>query len=236
MRKLYERLSSLTPLLQGKQINYLPMMVGALKEQGVEEETVKDLVESFIQTMPVGDLGEKLYPKSSFDSYYIHKTNYYLGQLKQRSFDQIFQDLIKQPGDLGKTFEFAGIVRLHYALKSENELSLAEALALFDLSMEKVSIDVKEKVSYEDIKDDVCKTYKDHPSRQHMIALMSLFALEDLSTYMDDKEKIFTRFYHLVKNNQDTPQEVLTYEDLKRKNIKDLDRPLYMVAYDLIKC
>ena len=236
MRKLYERLSSLTPLLQGKQINYLPMMVGALKEQGVEEEVVKDLVESFIQTMPVGDLGEKLYPKSKFDSYYIHKTNYYLGQLKRRSFDRIFQDLLKEPGDLGRTFEFAGIVRLHYALKSENELSLAEALALFDLSIEKVSVDVEETLSFDDVKEDLCKTYKEHPSRNHMIALMSVFALGELTTYMKEKEKIFARFYHLVKNMQETPLEVLSYEELKSGDIRDLDRPLCMVAYDLINC
>lgn len=235
MRKLYERLSSLTPLLQGKQINYLPMMVGALKHQGVKEETIKDLVNLFLKKMPVGDLGEKLYPKSTFDEYYIHKTNYYLGQLKQRPFDKVLANLMDKPGDLGVSYDFAGILRLYYALLSENELSIAEALALLDLSIEQAKEPSRNR-SFLEIKSDLEKNYKETQSKEYLLGLLALLALKEMAIYLPDFTSVINRLHEQVtflKNPKNI--RFLSIKEIKEADMVSLDEPLLMIAYDLLK-
>ncbi|MGS0972221.1 MAG: hypothetical protein ACVCEJ_03130 [Candidatus Izemoplasmataceae bacterium] len=235
MSKLYERLSSLTPLLQGKQVNYLPMMVGALKNEGIDESRIKELVDNFIKKMPVGDLGEKLYPKSMFDEYYIHKTNFYLGQLRVKSFDVLFHQILDTEHDLSASYEFAGLLRLMYALRSEEELPLAEALAFFDLSAMKKQVEIEENLSFDELKEILTKNYEERPSRKNLVILMNLLTLARLKSYLPNFEEVLERYF-IVSSDVPLESENLypSLTEIKEAKIDSFDDMLLMIMHDLL--
>ena len=235
MSKIYERLSSLTPLLQGKQVNYLPAMVGALRRQGIEDKDIQKLVESFMKIMPVGDLGEKLYPKSIFDEYYIHKTNFYLGQLRTKSFEELFNLILQEENDMGATYEFAGLLRVMYALQSEEELVIAEALAFFDLSTLKKQLEDPRTISIEKTLKDMKNRYDETPSRTNLVVLMNLLAIENLASYIHNLDDVLSRYVTYAKDiPEESDIEYPTLEEIMKQDVRSFDDPLLMIMYDLL--
>jgi|GEM_PF-2642356 len=235
MKKLYERLSSLTPLLQGKEVNYLPMMVGALKDQELDDEMIEVIIESYMNKIPVGDLGENMYPKSIFDEYYIHKTNFYLGQLKKKPFEDLFHELMKENHDLGTTYEFAGILRIFYAVKSEDELMLAEALAFFDLSAMKKTFDDVVIIDDETLLNNIKEQYSKKPSKKYLIGLNTLLALKELKYYFMHYEEVVSRFALLFDELPLNEDDYPSIEEIKERNITTFEDPHIIILKDLLQ-
>lgn len=134
MKKLLERFSTLAPTYNVGLTNHLPMMIIALNELGVHVRDIEHIAENYVSKKQIPDLHDDQYIRTPDDEEYIHLVNSYIIAINKNGIDSVVESFLDCHKYLLSSALFHGLIRLYYALKTEDTLQIAQALAYFNMS------------------------------------------------------------------------------------------------------
>ena len=146
---IYQKYEALSPIYQGGLTNHLPMVLVALKELGLKDEIIIEKLDNYREQKWLFDLTDSNTPIDDFNQEYINRTGYNLGSLNHKGEDIVIGEFInKNKYAIGSSL-FHGLIRLAYAKQVHHHLMIAQAIAYFEISVEKTEV----KAIYIDEKD-----------------------------------------------------------------------------------
>lgn len=130
---LLKRFSTLSPIYQGELTNHLPMLIIALESLGVANSSIKTIAEEYVTDKSISDLHSQLtaLPITPFEKKYISLTNTFLNVINDSGLEVTLTNFFKQNQFSLASGLFHGLIRLYYAILSENDLQIAQALSYF---------------------------------------------------------------------------------------------------------
>jgi hypothetical protein len=152
---LYRRYEALSPIYQGGLTNHLPMVLNALRELGIDDDIIISKLDAYRDSKGLYDLTDSNVPIDSFNQTYINRTGFYLGELNHKGEDIVIGEFINANKFGISSVLFHGLIRLAYAKKVHHPLMIAQSLAYFEITSEKVEI----KAHYES-SEEFTKSYK----------------------------------------------------------------------------
>lgn len=131
--KLLEAYQSLSPVFPNWNTNHLPMMLIALKQLHAPVSLIEESATRYLREKPIADLSDKYHTLSPFDEQYINKTNMYHIQLNEIGRAAVLTEFFTVAKFSLASALYHGMIRLQYALLSDSDLQIAQALAYFEL-------------------------------------------------------------------------------------------------------
>lgn len=131
---LYGKYEALSPIYSGGLTNHLPMMMRALQNMNVDEEIIESLLDNYQDEKAIFDLTQNSVPKGEFEEEYIVLTSHYLHELNDNGIKSTVREFMGRFKNVVPSGLFHGVIRLMYAVDSEELIQVAQALAYFDLS------------------------------------------------------------------------------------------------------
>lgn len=138
--KLYQKYEALSPIYQGGLTNHLPMMFTVLMECDVEDHVIVALLDHYKTEKDLYELTDITYPTSEFEQAYINQTSYYLGKIHEKGIDVVVGMFLNDMTKALSSALYHGLIRLAYALRSKNDMLIAQGLAYFELVKNDVEI------------------------------------------------------------------------------------------------
>ncbi|MCF7927271.1 MAG: questin oxidase family protein [Candidatus Izimaplasma sp.] len=132
--KLLKAYEAYSPIYRGGLTNHLPMMVIALYELGIDEEQIEEIANTYIDKTHIYELSDKKIPKTRFENKFVERTNFYLSEFKTQGKEPIIKRVLNKYNYGVCSALFHGVIRLHYAIISKDDLQIAQALAYHELS------------------------------------------------------------------------------------------------------
>lgn len=131
--KLYQRYEGLSPIYQGYLTNHLPMLFQILREWQVDKKTMIDILDKYKKERDLYSLTDPMYPTSDFEKTYIQRTSHYLGDIHKYGEDVVIGNLLNRICKKLHGHLFHGLIRLMYAVRSKNDLLIAQGLSYLSL-------------------------------------------------------------------------------------------------------
>lgn len=131
--RLLERFEALSPTYSNGLTNHLPMMIIALQKLGIDEGDIEFISEEYVGSKHIPDLTDKYYPKSKQEEEYITLTNLYITKINKLGKDEVVKWYLNKAKFALVSGLFHGLIRLSYALMTDSDLLVAQAMAYFDV-------------------------------------------------------------------------------------------------------
>ncbi len=131
--RLLERFEALSPIYNEGLTNHLPMMIVALQKLGIEDDDIEFISEEYVGRKHIPDLTDKYYVKSKDEIEYVTLTNLYITKINKLGKEEVVRWYLNKAKFALVSGLFHGLIRLSYALMTDSDLLVAQAMAYFDI-------------------------------------------------------------------------------------------------------
>lgn len=140
---LYRKYEALSPIYRGGLTNHLPMVLTVLENMGIETEVITRKLDAYKDVKGLYDLTDNNTPMDDFNQNYINRTGFYLGELNRKGEDIVIGEFINLSKFNISSALFHGLIRLAYAKQAHHPLMIAQALAYFEVTSDKIDFDAR---------------------------------------------------------------------------------------------
>ena len=138
---LYERYETLSPIYKGGLTNHLPMVLVVLQNHKIDNVKIIQKLDRYHHDRGIFDLSNRSNPITDFEQEYINRTSYYLGEMNRKGKEVVIGEMINKHDDAISSALMHGIIRLSYAVKSKEDIQIAQALAYFEVCSTDLELD-----------------------------------------------------------------------------------------------
>lgn len=120
--------------------NLLPVVYPALIELGCDMQSLRSIVDSYIEDNAIKDLNSVYFVANDFETHYLRKLEYFKEQAKSQPIKEVIIDYMKDKKRSMSSAKFIGLVRLATAVNENDGERMIHALAFYDCVSQELKI------------------------------------------------------------------------------------------------
>ena len=130
---LYTKYEALSPIHSGGLTNHLPMLLNVLQRFNVSDALIEQILDQYRDEHAIFDLTLPNTPRDEFDDAYVISTGHYLSEINRDGIELAVSNFLEAHVLSIPSGLFHGVIRLMFAVLTDEAMQIAQAMAYFDL-------------------------------------------------------------------------------------------------------